>query len=134
MDDLGPDSKVVPLRRSQELGAEDRERLASTIFAEQDDYGTFSRGNLVPPSSPSAAGDDPAEPDEFFERVQAKRRDQTGDADRTGEIDATAEYFARLGSQTPAEMSGDASADPVPMSGSASRSAIAHTRQPPRRT
>jgi hypothetical protein len=44
-----PNSKVVRLRRNGDPSDEERQRLASTIFAEEDEVGTFSRGNLVPP-------------------------------------------------------------------------------------
>ena len=100
-----PDTNVVRLRRNGDPSDEERQRLASTIFAEQDEIGTFSRGNLVPPA-PTAppASDEPSAADPFFEQLQtpasgAERRAAAGDSD------ATAAYFERLSSQTPAEMS-----------------------------
>jgi hypothetical protein len=48
MDDRKPpDTNVVRLRRNGDLSDEERQRLASTIFADQDEVGTFSRGNLM---------------------------------------------------------------------------------------
>jgi hypothetical protein len=50
MDDRNrPDTNVVLLRRKGDPSEAERERVASTIFAEPDDIATFSRGNLVPP-------------------------------------------------------------------------------------
>ena len=50
MDDrTRPDTNVVLLRRKGDPSEAERERVASTIFAEPDDIATFSRGNLVPP-------------------------------------------------------------------------------------
>ena len=54
-----PDTNVVRIRRRGDPSEAERRRLASTIFAEQDDVGTFSRGNLVPPAT-----DHPTEPRE----------------------------------------------------------------------
>jgi hypothetical protein len=102
-----PDTNVVRLRRNGDPSDEERERLAGTIFAEQDEIGTFSRGNLVPPA-PSAPppNHEPSAADPFFEQLQtpasgAERRAAAAACDS----DATAAYFERLGSQTPAEMS-----------------------------
>jgi len=50
-----PDTNVVQLRRNGDPSDEERQRLASTIFAEQDEIGTFSRGNLVPPAATTRA-------------------------------------------------------------------------------
>jgi len=71
MDDRKPpDTNVVRLRRSGDPSDEERQRLASTIFAPQDEVGTFSRGNLVPPapSAPPASNKPPAA-DPFFEQL-----------------------------------------------------------------
>ena len=67
-----PDTNVVRLRRNGDPSDEERQRLASTIFAEQDEIGTFSRGNLVPPA-PTAppASDEFSAADPFFEQLQA---------------------------------------------------------------
>lgn len=46
-----PDTNVVRLRRNGDPSNEERQRLASTIFAEQDEVGTFSRGNFCPSRS-----------------------------------------------------------------------------------
>jgi hypothetical protein len=103
-----PDNaKVVRLRRSGEPTDEERERLASTIFAEQDEVAPFSQGNLVLPSAkpPDTARDDAPPSDAFFEPLAGP--DSTDD--RTDppvrQQDATADYFEHLASQTPAEMS-----------------------------
>jgi hypothetical protein len=101
-----PDTNVVRMRRNGDPSDEERQRLASTIFAEQDEIGTFSRGNLVPPA-PTAppASDEPSAADPFFEQLQAPRPSANTQATvGGGERDATAAYFERLGSQTPAEM------------------------------
>ena len=57
-----PDTNVVRIRRKGDPSEAERRRLASTIFAEQDDVGTFSRGNLVPPPTdhPTGPRDDDA--------------------------------------------------------------------------
>jgi hypothetical protein len=68
-----PDTNVVRIRRRGDPSEAERRRLASTIFAEQDDVGPFSRGNLVPPPT-----DHPTEPpeedrataDPYFENLQ----------------------------------------------------------------
>lgn len=102
-----PDTNVVRLRRDGDLTAEERRRLASTIFAEQDEVGTFSRGNLVPPKPATPpTSEDSSAPDPFFEKLQADLpRDHTrASAGANGREDTTA-YFERLGAQTPAEMS-----------------------------
>jgi|GEM_PF-6052901 hypothetical protein len=103
-----PDTNVVQLRRNGDPSDEERQRLASTIFAEQDEIGTFSRGNLVPPAptTPPAHNRPPEAADPFFEQLQAPpTSDKTTAAAAVGQRDATAAYFERLGSQTPAEMS-----------------------------
>ena len=46
-----PDTNVVRIRRRGDPSEAERRRLASTIFAEEDDVGTFSHGNLVPPAT-----------------------------------------------------------------------------------
>jgi hypothetical protein len=104
-----PGSNVVRLRRNGEPSTEERERLASTIFAEQDEIGTFSRGNLVPPvaAPPHAETEPPAAPDPFFDHLQAGIREETETETESvdGDSDATDAFFDRLGSQSPAEMS-----------------------------
>jgi hypothetical protein len=102
-----PDTNVVRLRRNGDPSDEERQRLASTIFAEQDEVGTFSRGNLVPPAlAAPPASNEPSAADPFFEQLQAPpTSDETQAAAVARERDATAAYFDRLGSQTPAEMS-----------------------------
>ena len=105
MDDRDhPDTNVVRLRRKGDPGDAERKRLASKIFAEEDDVGTFSRGEPVPP--PKSAGHEPEAstpvPDPFFDRLQ---RGRTEDDTLLVESDSTARYFDQIGSQTPAEMS-----------------------------
>ena len=75
MDDRDqPDSDGVRLRRSGDPGEDERQRLASTIFAEEDDVGTFSRGNLVPPKQSAGRDEEaPAAPDPFFDELQSER-------------------------------------------------------------
>ena len=120
-----PDTNVVRLRRNGDPSDEERQRLASTIFAEQDEIGTFSRGNLVPPApAPPPPSHEPSAADPFFEQLQtpasgAERRAPAA----AGDTEATDAYFERLGSQTPAEMSQSITAHPaaVAMPGSATR-------------
>jgi hypothetical protein len=124
MDDRKPpDTNVVRLRRNGDPSDEDRQRLASTIFAEQDEVGTFSRGNLVPPAqSAPPASNEPPVADPFFEQLQAPPASGRAEAAAVAtESDATASYFERLGSQTPAEMTESVPPQPnaVTMPGSA---------------
>ena len=103
-----PDTNVVQLRRDGDPSDEERQRLASTIFAEQDEIGTFSRGNLVPPTptTPAAPDHPPAAAGPFFEQLQAPPTSEKANAAAAvDERDATAAYFERLGAQTPAAMS-----------------------------
>jgi hypothetical protein len=66
-----PETNVVRLRRDGDLTDEERRRLASTIFAEQDEVGTFSRGNLVPPKPATPpTSEDSSALDPFFEKLQ----------------------------------------------------------------
>src|SRR6202035_2755405 len=103
MDDRNqPDTNVVRLRRKGDPSEAEREQLASTIFAEPDEVGTFSRGNLVPPSAAGQPGSDEPEPtaDPFFESLQSDPPQDPGRASTlTSESDSTAAYFDRLGSQ-----------------------------------
>jgi hypothetical protein len=119
-----PDTNVVRLRRNGEVSDEERTRLANTIFAEEDEVGTFSRGNLVPPKPTSPpSSDEPSVADPFFEELQkTSPPDVTGAAAGTREPHDTASYFERLGSQTPAEMSQSIAplTAPAAMPGSAS--------------
>ena len=109
MDDrTRPDTNVVLLRRKGDPSEAERERVASTIFAEPDDIATFSRGNLVPPR-PDTRDDaeEPApSPDPFFDRLQeTSESDGTQTADPADDGESTDAYFDRLATQTPAEMS-----------------------------
>jgi len=128
MENLPPDGKVVPLRRSAGPDAEERQRLADTIFADEDDFGTFSRGNLIPPAAgaPPTAGQSAAPPDPFFERLQSQALPHESFQTSPLEKDATDEYFDRLGSQSPAEMSRNVSAPPstTSMPGSATLTTV----------
>lgn len=124
MDDrTPPDTNVVLLRRKGDPCEAERERVASTIFAEPDDVATFSRGNLVPPrSDPRDANELAPSADPFFDRLQAASK--TDEAQRTDPADdggSTDAYFDRLASQSPAEMStsGAPTSAGSPMPGSA---------------
>jgi hypothetical protein len=125
MDDrTRPDSNVVVLRRKGDPSEHERERVASTIFAEPDDIATFSRGNLVPPRPDSRDDDqEPApSPDPFFDRLQeASKTDGTHPADLADDGDSTDAYFDRLATQSPADMSVSGARSPavMPMPGSA---------------
>ena len=125
MDDrTRPDTNVVLLRRKGDPSEAERERVASTIFAEPDDIATFSRGNLVPPR-PDTRDDaeEPApSPDPFFDRLQeTSESDGTQTADPADDGESTDAYFDRLATQTPAEMSTTGAPAPAvrPMPGSA---------------
>ena len=125
MDDRNrPDTNVVLLRRKGDPSEAERERVASTIFAEPDDIATFSRGNLVPPR-PDTRDDaeEPApSPDPFFDRLQeTSESDGTQPADPADDGESTDAYFDRLATQTPAEMSTTGAPAPAvrPMPGSA---------------
>lgn len=108
MDDRDqPDTNVVRLRRRGDPGEAERKLLASTIFAEEDEVGTFSRGNLVPPKQ-SADGDEqaPAAPDPFFDELQNGRSVSSASAEAEPVApESTAAYFDQIDSETPAEMS-----------------------------
>lgn len=100
------ESNVVHLRRRGEPADAEREWLASTIFAEEDDVGPFSRGNLVPPRrAPDAEPTSPpTEPDPFFDgltRTDTSDRSPAGAEDAVDDTDA---YFDRIRAQTPVEM------------------------------
>ena len=125
MDDRDqPDTNVVNLRRKHDPDSGQREELASTIFADEDEIGTFSRGNLVPPraSGPRTNGRSTAPADPFFDRYRQGPSNGTASDDNAAvDEDSTAEYFDRMNARTPAEMaaSGTASAAPSAMPGSA---------------
>jgi hypothetical protein len=101
-----PDSSVVVnLRRKDDPDEAERERLASTIFAPEEETATFSMGNLVPPRKPST--DDPVEDttqaDPFIDELRRQNADRAGHNGAQGDDDTLA-YFERLSDQTPAEM------------------------------
>ena len=109
-----PDSNVVRLRRNGDPSEAERKKLASTIFAEQDDVGPFSCGNLVPPGpNPPPAEEPSPEADPFFEQFQASPPTADEQAVPATSEDATAAYFLKLGAQTPVEMSRSLTPQPV---------------------
>jgi hypothetical protein len=134
MDDRKPaENNVVRLRRDGEPDEEERRRLARTIFASEDEVGTFSRGNLLLPPNPPPREEPPAEPDPFFESFQAPERSTTPDASLGDRTDTVA-YFERLGSQTAVEMSADAAnAQPAGVSMPGSAHLPAELNKPRRR-
>lgn len=124
MDDrTRPDTNVVLLRRKGDPSEAERERVASTIFADPDDIATFSRGNLVPPQpDPRDANEEPASPDPYFDPLPApSKTDESQRSDLAEDGDSTDSYFDRLAAQSPAEMStsGNAGVSPPAMPGSA---------------
>jgi hypothetical protein len=125
MDDrTRPDTNVVLLRRKGDPSEAERERVASTIFAEPDDIATFSRGNLVPPRRDTRDDDAELAPpsDPFFDRLEeASKTDGTNPADLADARESTDAYFDRLATQTPEEMSTTGAPAPAvrPMPGSA---------------
>jgi len=102
-----PDTNVVRIRRRGDPSEAERKRLARTIFAEEDDVGTFSRGNLVPPrSNPSIQSRDAArvEPDPYFEDLQ-RNSGVHGHRDAAAGTDSeTTAYFEQLTNAAPDEM------------------------------
>jgi hypothetical protein len=102
MDSREPqDSNVVRLRREGEPSDEERERLASTIFASEDEIGPFSRGNLVPPA-PAASSDEPTTvEDPFFDQQLREPRPAESSTRLAMESD---EFFSRLAEQDAVEM------------------------------
>ena len=125
MDDrTRPDTNVVLLRRKGDPSEAERERVASTIFAEPDDIATFSRGNLVPPRPDTRDADAELAPssDPFFDGLQeASKTDGTQPSDLADDGVSTDAYFDRLATQSPAEMSttGAPALSATPMPGSA---------------
>ncbi len=125
MDDrTRPDTNVVLLRRKGDPSEAERERVASTIFAEPDDIATFSRGNLVPPRPDTRHADEELapSPDPFFDRLQeTSESDGTQTADPADDGESTDAYFDRLATRTPAELSTSGAPAPAvrPMPGSA---------------
>ena len=125
MDDrTRPDTNVVLLRRKGDPSEAERERVASTIFAEPDDVATFSRGNLVPPRPDTRDADKESgpSPDPFFAGLQeASTTDGTQPSDLAADGESTDAYFDRLAAQSPAEMSTSGAPAPAvtPMPGSA---------------
>jgi hypothetical protein len=102
-----PDTNVVQIRRRGDPSEAERKRLARTIFAEEDDVGTFSRGNLVPPAanrSSSSQDTARAERDPYFENLQRShgpRRETRAPASTDFE---TAAYFEQLTNSSPDDM------------------------------
>ena len=125
MDDrTRPDTNVVLLRRKGDPCEAERERVASTIFAEPDDVATFSRGNLVPPRPDASDANDELAPsaDPFFDGLQpASKTDEAQRTDLADDGESTDAYFDRLATQSPAEMSTSGASTPAasPMPGSA---------------
>ena len=139
-----PDTNVVRIRRKGDPSEAERRRLASTIFAEQDDVGTFSRGNLVPPPTDHRTGpreDDGATADPYFENLQRSRAGLGHSASAAPSDSETAAYFEQLTTQTAAEMAEmvDVPSVEPAMPGSAqlpaelARPARGRTRKRPRR-
>jgi hypothetical protein len=119
-----PDTNVVRIRRKGDPSEAERTRLASTIFAEQDDVGTFSHGNLVPPRTgqPDKAPDDgQTTVDPYFENLQRTNGGHGQSAtERSGDPETIA-YFDRLATQSAGEMAAmvDAQSGEPAMPGSA---------------
>ncbi|MGI8557860.1 MAG: hypothetical protein ACR2ND_06075 [Solirubrobacteraceae bacterium] len=98
------DTNVVSLRRRDDLRR--RDQVARRIFAEQDEIGTFSQGNLVPPTPlPPDTGEESGQAaDPFFEEhVQQPSgpAEPVSDAQVGSEAD---HYFAQLAEQSASEM------------------------------
>ena len=111
-----PDTNVVQIRRRGDPSEAERKRLARTIFAEEDDVGTFSRGNLVPPpSSPSIQSRDAArvEPDPYFENLQQNCGVDRHRGGASGTDSETSAYFEQLTNAAPDEMASMIDAPPA---------------------
>ena len=111
-----PDTNVVRIRRKGDPSEAERRRLASTIFAEQDDVGTFSRGNLVPPPTDHPTeprDDDRAIADPYFENLQRSRAGPRQRATAARSDSETTAYFDQLTTQSAAEMASLVVAPPV---------------------
>jgi hypothetical protein len=87
-----PDTNVVRIRRRGDPSEAERRRLASTIFAEQDDVGTFSRGNLVPPPT-EPPDDDRGTADPYFENLQRSHSGHAHSASPAPADSETTAYF-----------------------------------------
>jgi hypothetical protein len=101
-----PDSSVVVnLRRKDEPDEAERERLAGTIFAPEEETATFSMGNLVPPRKPSPdeSIEETTHADPFMDGLRRQTEDRAQENGARGDDDTLA-YFERLSGQTPAEM------------------------------
>ena len=110
------DTNVVRIRRKGDPSEAERRRLASTIFAEQDDVGTFSRGNLVPPPTDHPAeppDDDQAPADPYFESLQRTRGGHGHGATPARPDSETTAYFDQLTTQSAAEMASSVDAPSV---------------------
>lgn len=111
-----PDTNVVRIRWKGDPSEAERRRLASTIFAEEDDVGTFSRGNLVPPPTDHPTeppDDDQATADPYFENLQRTRGRDEQRATAAQSDSETLAYFDQLTTQSAAEMAEMVDAPPV---------------------
>lgn len=102
-----PDTNVVRIRRRGDPSEAERRRLASTIFAEEDDVGTFSHGNLVPPAAdhPTEPGNDPRPAaDPYFEKLQQPRGRRHASGSKARSDSETIAYFDQLTNESAAEM------------------------------
>lgn len=128
------ETNVVPLQRRKDPAEADRASLARTIFADEDDIGTFSRGNLVPPSSKRSPQD------ENQDGVDDHPHDSEDHRSAVSEVDAesTTAYFERIAEgAVEASESGTDKPEGVVMRGSAQLPLDAapskRGRRPPRR-
>lgn len=116
------DTNVVSLRRKDRGSGRDQDQVASTIFAEQDEISTFSRGNLVPPRAP---GDEPTQSSDPFFDEHLQHQGSTDEMVGRPQVGAEAdEYFAQLVEQSASEMAdqlrGREQSPAISMPGSAS--------------
>jgi len=98
------DTKVVSLRRKADPRG--RDQVAGRIFAEQDEIGTFSQGNLVPPTppAPDTAEESGQAADPFFEE-HVPHANGPGGLVSDAEVGTDADdYFAQLGEQSATQM------------------------------
>ena len=115
MDDRKPpDTNVVRLRRNGDLSDEERQRLASTIFADQTKSAPSRAGtSSLPLHRHRPPATNPRRRTRSSSSSRPKRPTPSTSRGGVDERDATAEYFDRLGSQTPAEMTQSVSPHPA---------------------
>ena len=96
--------EVVPLRRKDGSDPAERAELASQIFAQEGDIGTFSRGNLIPPTDQAPR---PDSPEALLERLglRIKPKSSVPGTAHPGEPEPVSDTIA---SDAPTDLAADA--------------------------